>query len=218
MSHGLTDVSAFTLPVTVPDDGDSENAASVAAGFQPLANRTRYLLDKALGGNVNFPVTNRVVTVPLIGGFSFGMAPAATWPQAGGAPLYWWIKVNGDIVYFPLNAYLRSGETLTSVVATVWPGAARAVVANRMQLKYYKMTHDFVTPTNEPVGLVATGTTPSDDGTTGKQFLVVTATDVIDLSVNDYYVGVQGGNTAGAATDTLYALRMFFTDPGPRNY
>lgn len=46
MSANLTDVDAFTSPVVVPSDGDPENAASVLAGFQPLANRTRYLYNR----------------------------------------------------------------------------------------------------------------------------------------------------------------------------
>jgi hypothetical protein len=46
MSANLTDVSAFTSPVVVPVDGDTESAASVIAGFQPLADRTRYLKDR----------------------------------------------------------------------------------------------------------------------------------------------------------------------------
>jgi hypothetical protein len=39
----LTEVSEFTTNVVVPADGDNRNAASVVQGFQPLANRTKYL-------------------------------------------------------------------------------------------------------------------------------------------------------------------------------
>jgi hypothetical protein len=43
MAHPLVEVDAFDASVTVPDDGDTENAASVETGFQSLANRTKNL-------------------------------------------------------------------------------------------------------------------------------------------------------------------------------
>lgn len=49
MAHALTDTSAFTTSVTVPDDGDDLDAASVQVGFQALANRTKFLKDQLTG-------------------------------------------------------------------------------------------------------------------------------------------------------------------------
>lgn len=46
MAHTLTEASAFGSSVTVPDDGDAENVASVNVAFQTLANRTKYLNDQ----------------------------------------------------------------------------------------------------------------------------------------------------------------------------
>ncbi len=43
MSHTLTETATFTSTVTVPDDGDQRDAASVGAPFQALANRSTYL-------------------------------------------------------------------------------------------------------------------------------------------------------------------------------
>lgn len=48
MAHALTETTTFTSSVTVPDDGDTENAASVEVPFQALANRTKNL-DTRLG-------------------------------------------------------------------------------------------------------------------------------------------------------------------------
>lgn len=44
MASNLTETPTFDANVQVPDDGDPEDAASVIAGFQPLANRTQYLV------------------------------------------------------------------------------------------------------------------------------------------------------------------------------
>lgn len=57
MAHALTEASTFDATVTVPDDADTRNAASVATGFQNLANRTRYLTDNKLPVN---PTTGSV--------------------------------------------------------------------------------------------------------------------------------------------------------------
>ncbi len=49
MATNLTDVSAFTSPVVAPADGDTRNAASITQGEQPLADRTRFLLNASVG-------------------------------------------------------------------------------------------------------------------------------------------------------------------------
>jgi hypothetical protein len=47
--NNITDVSAFTSPVTVLADGDAVDAAHSVPTAQALANRTRYLSDNLLG-------------------------------------------------------------------------------------------------------------------------------------------------------------------------
>ena len=49
MSTSVTDVSAFTTPVTIPADGDTRNAASVNAAFQAISDRARFLLNASVG-------------------------------------------------------------------------------------------------------------------------------------------------------------------------
>ena len=48
MSHTLTPTSQFSTPITVPDDGDACNAASVETPFQSLTNRSQLLYEAAL--------------------------------------------------------------------------------------------------------------------------------------------------------------------------
>lgn len=47
MSHNLTETETYAANVTVPDDGDARNAASVESAFQVLADRSKYLKAKA---------------------------------------------------------------------------------------------------------------------------------------------------------------------------
>lgn len=49
MSHSYTDSSVFDSSITIPDDGDDIDAASVNVAFEALADRTKYL--KYLGRN-----------------------------------------------------------------------------------------------------------------------------------------------------------------------
>lgn len=49
MATVLTESDTFSPTVTGPDDGDTRNAASVNSAFQSLANRTRRLLNAAVG-------------------------------------------------------------------------------------------------------------------------------------------------------------------------
>lgn len=53
MPQPITDVDAFTDPVSVPEDGDDRNAASVETSFQALANRTRNLKNRLDGLHLN---------------------------------------------------------------------------------------------------------------------------------------------------------------------
>lgn len=47
MAHNLTEVETYAANVSVPDDGDARNAASVVSAFQVLADRAKYLKAKA---------------------------------------------------------------------------------------------------------------------------------------------------------------------------
>ena len=73
MSHSLTDVSNFDATVTVPDDGDLRNAASVDVAYQALADRTRWLY-VFLGGGVGALALgiNGLTVASSNGGVAFG--------------------------------------------------------------------------------------------------------------------------------------------------
>ncbi len=85
----LTEADAYTADVTVPEDGDSRNAASVEGPFQALANRTEYLLRRGrsaayhvTASGVGAGATLTLTTQRQSTGFSVA-ANAVTVPAAG---------------------------------------------------------------------------------------------------------------------------------------
>lgn len=50
MPQNVIETSEFTGTITAPSDGDARNAASVLGPLRALTNRTRYLLNRILGG------------------------------------------------------------------------------------------------------------------------------------------------------------------------
>lgn len=66
MAHALTEVSTHTASITVPDDGDDLEAASVEVGMQGLANRT-HRHNRILGGLESAPGSLTVTTDVSVG-------------------------------------------------------------------------------------------------------------------------------------------------------
>ena len=218
MPHNLTDVSTFTNPVPAPADGDNDAQASFDPAFQALANRTKFLKDVALGGIGTWPRVGMVQKISLITG------------QSNDVPTYWgctgvpttlqWVSdaAHAGSLVFPLDAHLRSGQTITQYDAIVHPANARTG-GNKMTVKLYYIAHD-ITGATEPVAptqiAVVTGSS-SDDGTANKQRISVSGlSHVVDKDANEYFLRVTaGGATAGF--DRVYMAQIVVTDPGPRS-
>jgi hypothetical protein len=83
MSETLVeDGSAFPSTVTVPEDGDARNAASVVVGFQSLANRTRHLYTKLTAWITGGTITpGGAITVALDTGKLLFTSTASPYPQ-----------------------------------------------------------------------------------------------------------------------------------------
>jgi hypothetical protein len=58
----VTDVDAFTDPIDFPADGDAATSASILSFLQDVANRTRYILNRAITKNTG------TVAIPIIAG------------------------------------------------------------------------------------------------------------------------------------------------------
>jgi len=209
MPHSLTDVSTFTAPAVAPADGDNDAQASFDPAFQALANRTRFLLDKALGGVTAWPIVGEARVASLMNALPDNQS-AIGWFST--RPF--WTATTVDAMYLlcGINDIVKSGEVITAFDALCKPGAARSA-ANGVLVDLCYVAHDWLTPTNEPVAITVIAAT-HDDGTSNKQRIVATPfTHTVDRTINEYFFRVRSGSTASAASDFLYALRLIVTRP-----
>lgn len=131
------------------------------------------------------------------------------------------IHTNSGRVSFPLNAYLRDGMVITSILAAVKPGAARTG-GNVMVCDLEYTTPDFDVVTNNPVDPTAiTLSGASQANSTAVQLIggvsLSHAVQVRGTAAREYWFTVKGGNDAGTNPDKIYAIQVQVTDPGPRN-
>lgn len=125
-------------------------------------------------------------------------------------------QANDGECFLALGRILPHGATLTRVEALVAPGAARATSGDRMELTMTKRTPDFATPSVGSASAVFTSV--RDDGTVALQVLDSGAISETISSTTEYVISVIAGNDGGTNKDLFHALRLTFTDPGPRNF
>lgn len=150
----------------------------------------------------------------------------------GAADQTWSLQSNSVRLTGSLNPYLRDGQVITNIRLVALPGAARATAGNRIQIQLYTFIADFGTPGNNPVATTSVAL-ECDDGNAAKQvFAQLAATNngggtslgaghtVVREGTNarEYWLTIKAGNTAGANNDTIYAVELTVSDPGPRNY
>lgn len=233
MASTVTETTVYGATVTVPDDADALNAASVTAagvGFQELANRTNNLVNR-LGG----------------------ASGASEWEyrNAAGSPL---IKTRKRIIspidfahgtlqviatgqYFTLASFSNSfsltsqqdrarivcdvskwlpiGAQLTEVEVLLKPGTARAAAGDRMFLDVSSSTPDFATPAIPPGAQLANVT---DDGTANNQVITSGALTENIVRTKQVLVLVRCGVDAGTNKDTIHSVRLSFTVVGPNAF
>lgn len=222
MPTNITDVSQFTDPATSPADGDADSGATFLASFQKIANRTRFLLDKALGGVTSWPV-NRVISVDITRGKAFGTCVLAPGDMTALGHVVWSIQTDHDeaiptgCVLFPIGDLIRSGQSLLAVTAIMKPGTTRATAANRTQLLVVRQPHVYATASADIAGVQAILGSATDDGTaTGQKVAVTGLAHTISRGDGEYYVLIFGGNDAFTHNDLIYGLALSISDVGPR--
>lgn len=229
MPVNITDVDEFTSPVVAPVGSDPANAASVATPLQQLANRTRNIVNRVGGadGNAEFAYpTPRTRTIPI--SMVDGLPVEAGWilraPHLG--PPWEQVEVSGLLV-FPLNAYLREAQAITSIRAMVRPGALRAGAA-KMELKLISRRTDWLSPGTVVTTELAFGThgddvitwtgitaTPAGDGHSVEKRQ---DTGAPALFTYDYFLTIRAGTTAAPPLpDLVGAVYLVVNDYGPRN-
>lgn len=141
-----------------------------------------------------------------------------------------WVRVDADmggtlsslgddvIAYCDVGRFLPHGATLTKVRLLVTPGAARGTVADRVTLDMESRAHTFTgTPAQGSGTSIISAAT--DDGTANTQSIESGTLSVTIDSETHYAVRITAGNDGGGHNnDSIYALHLVFTDPGPRNF
>ena len=209
MGHTLTPVATFSTPITVPDDGDACNAASVETPFQSLINQTQMLFNNLLNLKVRPSLRSVngadivIGSVPMIVGTEGGNWKAlaytgGTYSPAGLANSTWYYLyariATGSIAISHSttapDSYLRTMNGNTDYVylgAFVTDGAAaiRPFYGRNGETTY-----------GDPVSIVTASPAPA-------VYTDVALTAGIPPHAQRARVGVRGVSD-GRAADTLY--------------
>lgn len=203
----LTDVDTFSADVTVPEDGDARNAASIEPAFQKLSNRTRYLKNIAdVAAVTDEPNTfssdqtapNWLHATPktqtrMKGRFSHGISPDGkwAWDTAEGA---WTSNDSLGSLMIPIGPdILVPGATLTEFSVRWKPGVSRTGT-DRLQFILYEVD---LTGAATPV-IPETYSTAS---TTGEHTTEVTGLSHVILSNRSYELNIIAGNDVSHVGD-----------------
>ncbi len=217
MPKNLTDAPQWEPAISVPVDSDPANAASVETSFQLLANRTAWqkqtfeeYIDPGTGDFVYPGLLIRTVELDPMG------MVGPEWDFFSGAAHRESKTGARERLYCPLAGIVPSGAALVSVQALVKPAVARAAL-NAMRLSLSAIESDWGAPATAQT---TTTEVADDNGTTDWQMLQILPsggpfTDV-DHAARRYFLRIAAGS--GTAGDRVSALRIGFTDPGPRNF
>lgn len=216
MSKTLTETPTRGSPVVVPEDGsDLRKAISIETPIQALTNRVAEL-ERYINAAFVYPTPpSRVVTLTPV--------PQGDLTLAGG--IIAWIsgtnglvsQANTNTVWCPLTD-LPDGAVVSKIEVLVDPGAARSG-SDRMELLVVKREADWSAKTFTPTTLG----TVQDDTTAAVQIISLTLSPTITIdntgdTSTSLLVGVSSGNDGATNLDKFHAIRVTFTDPGPRNY
>ncbi len=142
---------------------------------------------------------------PTSGTWAFGEAGAVVCSSIAGT------------INIPISDWLPDGASLASVHVLLDPGIARATTGNRVQLELVSRTRT-VTVGTESIGTRSSEVATYDDGTTNLQAVPVLTGGAIAVSKSTgklTFLIVTSGNNADVNQDTVYAVKLTYTDPGP---
>lgn len=199
MPVNITDVSTFTAPIVIPADSDPADRTYIETLAQGLANRTRFLHDRAGAGDATRIVRVGATRAALEGNWTLSnqsivalstTRSRATYDVTAGVELPW----KGSV---------------TQVQVQVQPGTTRSDPADQMQVTLYRVEIN-------PTIAVQVGSTVKAANTTNLQLITITETITINgeaLSGNNYrlVVLVDSGDTEATPNDSVYDVRFTTT-------
>lgn len=123
----------------------------------------------------------------------------------------WRCGANTAYIQFPIQ--LPTGATITSVQAIVVPANTTASMVISLVRKITNWgTFTAVTSTQ-----TGTGGTASASAAAQLITSTITSPPTVDNTTNTYFVQIRS-SSSGTTGDRILAVRVNFTDPGPRNY
>lgn len=226
----ITEVSAFTTPITVPENGDPVAAETRDPALQALANRTKYLDDARVAHDgriatlegydadarldtleARFDGFGRVV-LPAQVQYSKYLGPGSASPVVSATLIYtgheWLAGDPGDVVTWDLTPELDRSASIVYVRALVKPGAVPGA-GTRITAELLRETYgiSFSTPARTSVSV----SSQAADTTSNLQWVL------IDLSGAPVAVSggqvwkllvTASGTAAPAAQDTIVAVEV----------
>lgn len=138
--------------------------------------------------------------------------------HGGGWKLYGSLFVAAEataaLAVYRIPIRLPVGAVLTRVEAMVKPGTSRPIAAERMSLLIGHTDLNWSTPSSAT--LTNIGATIRDNGTTNTQVLDTGAIAYTFTGANAAVATFTSG--ASVSADLIFGLRVYWDDPGPRNY
>lgn len=201
MSKVLVEVDAFTAGITVPEDGDNEDGASVETPFQALANRTLNLDNRVSSVETRLG-SGRVVTkmVSLYNGhhlqWNVGISVLGT-------------SVDRTPCIIDLGHLIGNGSILTAVRVGYQQGAVPVSTGAETAVVHVLIdkTVSF-SPVDTQLGL-------ADAPMTATQFIMVPAIASpisYSESTSMLYLVVLSSDNASAGADTFHWLEITYTE------
>lgn len=217
MARNLVEVSAFTTPITVPENGEPAQRETEDSPLQALADRTTFLHDVAKGASDLSPKIARsrrfsaLVFRYMLSAISTE-APGRTVAPAAGVGRRVRLDSNNVEAVASLNELLPFGAELTLVRLSLVAGTHS--VAGRLSIFAKQIDDSGSTP------IIGTGAevTGANTSGTGLQKVTLSGSPIVTLSgALDTYdlvydpVGVDD-------FDLIEGLLLGWNDPGPRNF
>ncbi len=224
--RNLVEISTFTTPVSVPENGDAVAAETRDPSLQALTNRTLYLkntveaLDSTVDGRLDaledrFEPSSGVVLLPApvaiityLGAQSAEREDPTQWLPLDNA--YGWLSQDVTARLRFDFTRLRTSSRILKVSALVAPGASRATTGDRMQFELARTTLG-----TYPGGPVLTRTvlgSTTDNGTNALQWVVF---DFSGSPLNTFQQGIWGmkittgvDSDTGGFPDAIYGIRL----------
>jgi hypothetical protein len=219
----------FHASISLPAGADAQTRASFSTPIGQLADRTKFMRAYLSGDASEFvyptsilgaPKTRKLTITPASVGFvsrgNAGASYAEHWfpTRSGGYPILCPV-VDAAELFVPIG--IPSGCTISKVEVLVRSSTARTG-ANRWSVKVYEQSE----PWGSPAAPTATqqGSTTEGGGSSGYSVIdVASLTPFIRVAEYTAHVLITGptGSLPGAGTDQFLAVRVSFTDGGPRN-